>query len=127
MAELTDTLEFWHPQRDEKLDENYFPWGVAVPGSSADRVFRVRNLSHTYTAVDVVVSLQEMGIAEPTLSVAAQHYLSVDGRTFAATAALGSLAPRAVSDRITLRRVTALDADPGFGDFQLLAHPTEWN
>lgn len=127
MAELTDTLAFWHPTRDEALDETYFPWGVAVPASSADKQFRVRNLSYAYTALAVTVSLQEMGVYAPALPVAVQHYLSTDGTRFQSTASLGDLAPRATSARITLRRVTSPDADPGEGEFQLLAHPSGWD
>lgn len=126
MAELIDVLAFWHPYRDEALTENYLPWGPVARGSSADKPVRVRNLSAAYTAVDVVVSVTEMGIAEPTRPVATQHLLSTDGRRFTATVHLGALPPGAVSGLITLRRVTAVDADLGDGDFQLLAHPTEW-
>ncbi len=127
MAELTDVLAFWHPYRDEELSEDYLPWGVVAPGSSADKTVRVRNLSPHYTAAGVVVSVTEMGLAEPTRAVAPQHLLSMDGQRFAATAQVGTIAPGAISGPVTVRRVTAVDADPGDGDFQLLAHPTEWS
>lgn len=124
MAELVDTLEFWQPLRDWVIDENYLPWGTVARNSSADKQLRVRNASLVYTASAVTVTVQEMGLAEPTRSVAAQHLLSTDGRTFAAAVTIGTLPPGGVSGRITLRRVTAADADLGDGDFQLLAHAT---
>ncbi len=127
MASVTDTLAFWAPYSDERLAVDYFDWGVAVPGSSADKEFRVRNLSSVYTARDVEVSIQELNTGDATVSVAAQHYLSLDGRNFAAVAQIGSLAAQAISDRIVLRRVTAINADLGEHDFQLLAHADSWN
>ncbi len=122
-----DTLDFWHPKMDARVPDDYFNWGVVAPGSSEDRVFRVRNLSFRYTALSVVVSLTETGKLDPALSVAAQHYLSLDGRTFAATAQIGDIPPRVISDLITLRRVTSRQADVGPGEFQLAAQPTDWS
>jgi hypothetical protein len=123
---LVDTLAFWHPYRDIELDENYLPWGIIAPGSSADKDVRVKNCSANYTAIDVTVSVDTMDIEEPALSVAVQHLLSTDGQRFIAAVDIGTLPPGATSSRITVRRVTSLDADLGDGDFQLLAHPTEW-
>lgn len=123
---LVDVLEFYEPFRDRLVDENYLPWGVVAPGSSADKQFRIHNASDDYIAADITVSVQEMGLAEPVLSVAAQHLLSSDGRTFTATVSVGTLPPGGISARLTLRRVTSPDADIGDGDFQLLAHPAQW-
>lgn len=121
-----DYLAFWHPTRDEALNENYFPWGIVAPGSSADREFRVRNMSFNYTASGITISLTEIALEPPDLSVSAQHFLSKDGQRFTATIAIGSLGPRVVSPRYTLRRVTAPDADVAFGEFQLVATADAW-
>ncbi len=121
---LVDILEFWQPYRDWVIDENYLPWGTVARNSSADKHFRVHNASLDYNATAVTVTVEEMGLAEPTRSVAVQHLLSTDGRTFAATVTVGTLPPGGISGRLTLRRVTAPDADYGEGDFQLLAHAT---
>ena len=123
---MADTLEFWHPQFNERLALDYFDWGRVVPGSSADRPFRLKNVSSTYTASDITVSVQEMNTGGGSVSVAKQHYLSSDERFFSATVTVSGLAPQAVSDRLILRRVTSLDADPGEHDFQLLAHAATW-
>lgn len=124
--ELLDRLAFWHPRDDVALTPNDLDWGVVVRKSSADKQFRIRNLSPNYTAGDIVISLEEMGIFEPTREVAAQHFLSTDGRRFGDSVSIGALAPLAMSDPIVLRRVVAPDADLGQGDFQLLAHANEW-
>lgn len=121
---MTDVLAFWHPTMNIPLDENYFDWGPVARGSSADRQFRLRNESYLYTAGGVVISITE--IDPHTRSVAAQHYLSANGSGFTATLAAGDLAPRGITDVLTLRRVVATDADIGDGDFQLLAHATDW-
>ncbi len=123
----TDTLEFWHPSADERLAVDYFDWGSVAPGSSADRTFRVRNSSINYTALGVVISLEQLGIYTPARPVNVQHFMSLNGRQFAATVALGDLGPRAVSQLVTLRRVTSRDADVGPGEFQLSAQPTDWS
>lgn len=124
MADVTDVLAFWHPTKALALDEHWFDWGVVVPGSSADRQFRLRNLSRQYTAKAVAVTVTELGA--PARSVAAQHYLSTDGTTFAAALAVGDLLPGGVTGLLTLRRVVAADADEGDGDFQLYAHADDW-
>jgi hypothetical protein len=124
MAEVTDVLAFWHPTKSMALDEHWFQWGVVVPGSSADKQFRVRNLSNHYTARSITVTFTELG--SPARSVAAQHYLSRNGTTFTATLGLGDMQPGGVSTVLTVRRVVAADADEGDGDFQLLAHADDW-
>lgn len=126
MATLNDTLEFWHPRKDEQLPADYFDWGIIARGSSDDRQFRIKNLSAVYDAAGVIVSLQTLNVNDNTLTADVQHFLSVDGASFAATANLGTLAAGAVSGLVTLRRVTPPEADEGDADFQLLAHPTEW-
>jgi hypothetical protein len=123
---VNDTLDFWHPRQDRKVPDDWFEWGVVARGSSADKQFRVRNLSSHYTAVDVIVSLDQLGIHDPALEVDVQHLLSRDGRSYFATVNIGNLIPRAVSPLITLRRVTSRDADEGPGEFQLSAAATDW-
>ncbi len=126
MPIVTDTLEFYHPTRDELLDENYLSWGEVALSSSEDRFFRLRNMSFAYSALDVTVSIEEMGIAEPARSVAAQHFLSLDGRRFTATIPVGGSGPRNITEVLIVRRVVAPDADLGFGDVQLRAHADDW-
>jgi hypothetical protein len=124
MTAPVDALLFWHPVRDEPLAADYFEWGPVARGSSADRPFRLRNGSVHYTAEDIVVTMSEFGA--PTRSVAAQHFLSTDGWNFSDSINAGSLKPSGTSNTLTLRRVTALDADLGVGDVQLRAEASDW-
>ncbi len=121
-----DTLEFWHPKQDIRLPDGFLNWGTVAPGSSEDKTFRVRNVSYTYTALEIVVSLTQTGRLFSALPLDIQHYLSRDGRTFTATAVIGDLAPRVVSDLLVLRRVTARNADVGLGEYVLTAKPGDW-
>lgn len=123
---LTDYLTLWHPVADEEMDEYYLNWGPAAPGSSADVPVRVKNMSEVYFANDIVLSVYDTGdVATP--SVAAQHLVSVDGATFAATVNMGDLAPQAISGPVTLRRVTDPAAQLDEFDFLLHADPTSWS
>ncbi len=121
-----DTLEFWHPKQDIRLPDGFLNWGTVAPGSSEDKTFRVRNVSYTYTALEIVVSLTQTGRLFSALPLDIQHYLSRDGRTFTATAVIGDLAPRVVSDLLVLRRVTGRNADVGLGEYVLTAKPGDW-
>ncbi len=124
MTSPVEALQFWHPIRDEALLDDYFNWGAVARGSSADRTFRIHNGSVHYTAQDIVINLAEFGT--PTRSVAAQHFLSSDGWNFAASITVGDLKSSGTSTVLTLRRVTAPDADTGSGNVQMLAHATDW-
>ncbi len=127
IQEVQDTLMFWHPTLDFRTPSDYFNWGIVGPGSSEDRTFRVRNNSFLYTAEGVVVSLEHLDRYTPALPEPVQHFLSTNGRRFTATVNLGNLAPRALSDLVTLRRVTSRDADEGLGEFHLSAEATDWS
>ncbi len=126
MAESVDTLLFWHPRQDQRSPDDWFAWGTVARGSSADKIFRVKNASVRYTALGVVVSLQHLNLYDPLIRVDHQHYLSLDGRSFAATVNVGDLPPGATSAVVILRRVTARDADEGPGEFQLSAQASDW-
>ncbi len=127
MATVVDRLTFYHPDLEQALTQTYLAWGEIPRVSSEDRVLRVKNLSYTYTAHEVTIRFTEQGIGDPLRSVAAQHYLSLDGETFTATVNVGNLDPQAMSEIVTVRRVTAPDADLGFGDVQLIAEAAAWS
>lgn len=120
---MANTLSFWHEYLDQAADADTFAWGDVKRRSSADLAFRVRNNSSVYTAVDVTLTLADEGTTA-TPSVAAQHLLSTDKRRFTASVNLGDLYPGSVSDVVTLRRVTASDADLGTFSFNLIAETT---
>ncbi len=124
--EVKDTLEFWHPRADSGLPVEWLNWGTVAPGSSEDRVFRVRNSSAIYTATGVVISLEELDLFDAALPVPVQHFLSFDGRRFTSTLTIPALSPGVVSELITIRRVTARQADEGPGEFQVAATVSDW-
>lgn len=98
----------------------YFDWGDVPRGSSADKQFKVKNISATKTATGTVISIDSLTDTVP--SVAAQYFLSTDGITFAATVTIASLAPgQAVT--VTLRRVTPSNASLALWDARLIAAP----
>lgn len=123
---LEDELAFWHPTDDAEASEALLAWGTVARSSSDDLRLRVRNLSGVYWARDVIIAVAEPGAQTLTRPVADQHLLSVDGHTFAATAAIGDLAPQAISGQLVLRRVVAADADEGPAGFLLTADAGAW-
>ena len=108
-------LSIWNASADARASANTFDWGDSPRGSSADKQFRVKNLSSTLSANSVRIStevLTEASVAgAPT--VASQHTLSTDGTTFAATVNVGNLAPGAISGVLTIRRNTPSNAQLG--------------
>lgn len=106
-----DRLAIWHPTLDEPIDGAYFDWGDSPRSSSADRTFRVKNLSASLTANDITLSFDALTDGSP--SVAGMHLVSDDGTTFAATETISSLGPGVISSVMTMRRVLSSDAPLG--------------
>ena len=119
-----DRLELWHPTLDERLGASALDWGNVPRGSSADQTFRVKNVSTTLTASGITVSLEAP--TDTTPSVPGQHLLSYSGGAFAATAAVGNLAPGAISGVVALRRVVAANAGLGVWAARVIADATTW-
>jgi hypothetical protein len=117
-------LELWHPTADEKLTPAFFDWGDVPRSSSADRVFRVKNLSGSLTAGSTRVAMEALTDASP--SVPAQHTLSYGGGSFLAQVNIGDLAPGAISGPVTLRRVTPSNAALSLWSFRVFAESTNW-
>jgi hypothetical protein len=118
-------LELWHPTLDEKLPPAYFDWGDVPRSSSADRTFRVKNLSGSMTAGSVRVAMESL--TDTTPSVVAQHTLSYNGGTFLAQVNIGDLAAGAISGPLTLRRVTPSNAVLSLWSFRVFAESsTVW-
>jgi hypothetical protein len=110
---LTDLL-------DNPIGGAYFDWGDVPRGSSADKMFKVKNLSTTKTATGTVVSIDSL--TDTTPSVEAQHYLSLDDVAFTATVTIPTLLP-GQSVEVTLRRVTPSNATLALWDARLIAAP----
>lgn len=120
-----DRLVFWHPTLDQELPPAYLDWGNVPRGSTEDRTFRVKNLSATLTATDVVVSPDAP--TDTTPSVAGQHVLSTDGVTFTGSIAVGDLPPGGISSVCTARRITPSDAALSLWTARLIADANSWS
>lgn len=107
-SDPNDCLRLWHPSLDQEVGGSHFDWADFRRLSSDDRQFRVKNNSDTLTASTITVSAEAP--TDTTPSVAAQHLFSADGTNFGASVVIPSLAPGALSDPITLRRVTPSNA-----------------
>lgn len=121
-GENPNRLALWHPTLDERVTPAYFDWGNVPRSSSADRLFRVKNLSASLTANSIRVAMETF--TDTTPSVPAQHTLSHAGGSFLAQVNIGTLAPGAISSAVTLRRVTPSNAVLSLWAFRLFAEST---
>ena len=104
-----DRLALWNPTLDAKLPPTWFDWGDTPRSSSADRSFRVKNLSATMTATDIDVYIEALTPGDP--SIAAMHTLSENGgTTFLSSLSLPLLNPGMISDVLIVRRVVPANA-----------------
>lgn len=120
----TDRLALWHPTDDIKLPTTWFDWGNTPRSSSADRQFRIKNLSADLVATDIDIYIEALTPGTP--SVSAMHTLSTDGVNFAVAAGLASLNPGAISPVLTLRRVVPADALVSTWSARLAADVNLW-
>jgi hypothetical protein len=124
-GENPDRLVMWHPTLDQRLGGADLDWGNAPRSSSADKTFRVKNLSATKTATTITLSLS--ALTETTPTVVGQHLLSADGTAFASTASIASLAPGAISNVLTVRRNTPNNASLSLWSLRIKAAATTWS
>lgn len=120
-----DRLALWHPTSDMRVGPAYFDWGDALRGSTADRTFRVKNLSATLSANTITCSVD--ALTDTTPSVVGQHTVSADGTTFAATASAGTLIPGAISGIMTIRRTTSATAVLSLWAIRVHAVAASWS
>lgn len=111
-----DALALWGYSRDAEI--LVVDFGTVPRRSSDELQVRVKNLSTSYTATDVVVSI--VGALDW------HYYLSLDDDVFTATVELGDLAPGDLSDGITVRRVTPTTAPLGEHTVDIRATPASW-
>lgn len=120
-----DRLALWHPTLDQRITPAYFDWGNVPRGSTADRTFRVKNLSSTLTAVTPRVAMDVLTDASP--SFIGQHFIGKSG-TFLAQQNIASLSPGAISSEVlTLRRVMASNAQLSLWSMRVFAEATSWS
>jgi hypothetical protein len=122
----TDRLALWHPTNNERLPAGWFDWGNTPRSSSADRGFRIKNLSSSRTAVDVDVYIEALTPGTP--SVAGMHVLSNNaGATFQTGLNIPQLDPGQISGGMVLRRVVPANAMLSTWSARLAADVDHWN
>lgn len=118
-------LAIWDPAGDFAARGAYFDWGNTPRGSSADRTFRVKNMSSSRTANAINLSLDAATDTVP--SVPGQYLLSADGTTFSGQITIGDLGPGGLSPVLTIRRVTPTDATLSVWAARLIAEASSWS
>lgn len=124
-GQTLDRLVLWHPTLNQRVTPAYFDWGDVPRGSSADKTFRVKNLSAALTANAPRISLETLDDGSP--SVPGYHTLS-KGSGFASQQTLANIAPGAISaETCTLRRTVPTNAQLGLWDLRIQAEATSWS
>lgn len=119
-----DGLQLWHPTSDERLGPAALDWGDVPRDTANAREFRVKNLSPSNTATDIVVSMQALRPTSP--SIVGQHDFSDDNATFNPTVTIPSLSPGQISPVLWLRRTIDEVAQLGLVAARVIAVPTTW-
>lgn len=120
-----DRLAIWQPTTDAKVTPTWFDWGDVARGSSADKTFRVKNLSTVLTASDIDVYVEALTPGSP--SVAGMHLISANlGSTFLTQVNIVSLAPGVISPVLTLRRTVPITAQVSVWSARVAADVNVW-
>lgn len=120
-----ERLAIWRPDADGKTPPTWFDWGDVPRSSSADRQFRIKNMSPVSTATDIDLYVEALTPGIP--SVAAMHTFSDNGgATFLTGLNIASLAPGEVSDVITVRRTVPADAAVSVWSARIAADVNQW-
>lgn len=121
-----DRLAFWHPTLDQELPPAYLDWGNVPRSSSADKSFRIKNLSGDLTASDIGVYMDALTPGSP--SVTGMHTLSDNGgSTFLSTLSIAELLPGAISSELIVRRTVPSNAPVSVWSARVAADVTTWS
>lgn len=120
----SDRLSFREVGSDVEVGPTHFDWGNVPRASSADKTFRVKNLSSTKTAQSVEVYPEALTPGVP--SVASMLLLSLDGVSFTPSVSLGDLSPGEISPTITTRRVVPSNAQVSVWSARYVADADSW-
>lgn len=121
-----ERLAFWRHDSLVEVPSQWFDWGDVPTASSADKSFRVKNLSLAKTANSInVTALAPHSTTTP--SPEGQMLFSADaGVTWATTLPLFSLSPGAVSGALLVRRTTPLNATLSNWSPRVAAEASSW-
>ena len=120
-----DRIAAWHPTLDQPVSPSYFDWGNVARSSSADRTFRIKNLSNNLTANDIDVYVEALNPGVPSL--AGMHTLSDNGgASFLPGLVIPKLDPVQISPVMTLRRNIPNNAQVSVWSARVAADVREW-
>ena len=120
-----DRIAIWHPTSDLKVTPTHFDWGNVPRSSSADRSFRIKNLSSVKRAKDIDVYAEAITAGDP--AVDSMHTFSTDGgATFSPSVNLVSLNPGATSGIIIVRRTVPANAQTSVWTARIAADVNLW-
>lgn len=120
-----DRLEFWRPDESAPVPPAFFDWGDVPRGTTADKTFKIKNLSSTLTATDVTLFIESLTAAAPPLE--GMFLLSDNGgSSFLPGLNLGDLPPGGFSALLTVRRNVPTNASVSVWSIRLIADVTEW-
>lgn len=122
----TDRLELWHPTQDQSLNDfpAWLEWGDRPRGTSQTKSFRIKNLSTLMTANNITVGMEAKTDAAPPLL--SQHTFRIDSSPYAASVAIASLAPGAISSVVDLKQDLAANAALGLWHQRVYAAAAGW-
>lgn len=116
-----DRLEYWDPTINQQAAKDALNFGDTVQGSTYTKQIRVKNLSNSKTASNVVMSADNAAGGGTELATAIQF--SLDNTTYAPTLDIGNLTPGQVSPIVYVRRVVGLSEPPAIRSARVIATP----
>lgn len=120
----SERIEFWHPTSDVVLPAGWLDYADFARGTTADKAFRIKNLSPDKTANAVLMQVEVL--SDTTPPVVSQFTIGDPSSVFATTQTVPSLAPGAVSGVYTLRRVTPTTAQLSTWTARLDTNVASW-
>lgn len=123
----TDRLELWHPTLDQALyvTPGFSDLGDDVRGSGFDSfAFRVKNQSATLTANTITLSSDILTDGSPT--ILSRVNVRYNAGTYGTTAAVGNLAPGAISLVCDARLNVDLTTPAGLWAPRIIASAATW-
>lgn len=119
-------LAFWQVSLDQVTDGSWFDWGDTPSGSSADKVFRVKNTSSDAAAHGIIIDAVS-GSTPTEPSPDGFLLFSLDGgSTWAPTVTIATLSPLAVSGTIRVRRTVPTNATLSNWGPRIIADAGSW-
>ena len=123
-GQTPDRIELWHPTLNQKVSGEHFDFGDVTRSETKDITFRVKNISSTQTANNIVVSISNLTDLSPT--AIGNYTLSLNGGSFASSQNISSLSAGSISSVLTLRLTNPSNAALSLWTGTVRALATSW-